>query len=73
MFSSDIGHWDVPEMNLAFAEAHEAVEKGRITDADFKDFVFLNVARLHTGMNPDIFAGTVCESAINKAKAAGEL
>jgi predicted TIM-barrel fold metal-dependent hydrolase len=72
MFSSDIGHWDVPEMNLAFAEAHEAVEKGRITDADFKDFVFLNAARLHTGMNPDIFSGTNCEVAIAQAFADGD-
>jgi len=29
--------------------------------------MFLNPARLHAGMNPDFFAGTVCESAVREA------
>ena len=38
MFGSDIGHFDVPNMNEALAEAYELVEKGVITQDDFGDF-----------------------------------
>ncbi len=64
MISSDIGHWDVPEADQVLCEAYELVEKGLITDGDFRDFVFANPARLHTGMNSDFFAGTVVEEAV---------
>ena len=30
--------------------------------------MFLNPARLHAGMNPDFFAGTVCEGAVRDAQ-----
>ena len=29
---------------------------------DFKAFVFTNAVRLHAGMNPDFFKGTVVEA-----------
>ena len=29
--------------------------------------MFLNPVRLHAGMNPDFFAGTVCERAVRDA------
>jgi hypothetical protein len=50
-------------------EAHELVEHGLITAADFREFVFANPASLHTGMNPDFFKGTVVEEAVAKAVA----
>ena len=64
MISSDIGHWDVPEADQVLGEAFELVEHGLITEDDFRRFVFANPARLHTGMNPDFFKGTVVEDAV---------
>ena len=64
MFSSDIGHWDVPDMLEVLGEAWENVEKGWLDRAAFRDFVFGNVARFYTDTNPDFFAGTVVEKAV---------
>ncbi len=61
IFSSDIGHWDVPDMTEVLEEAYELVEHGVITEADFQDFVFTNPAKMWAGMNPDFFKGTVVE------------
>jgi len=61
MFSSDIGHWDVPDMTQVLEEAYELVEKELLDEAEFRDFVFVNAASLHGGMNPDFFKGTVVE------------
>ena len=71
VFSSDIGHWDVPDMTEVTEEAHELVEHGVITEDDFCDFVFTNPTTLWTGMNPDFFKGTVVERAVNTLLAAG--
>ena len=46
IFSSDIGHWDVPEMQEVLPEAWELVEKGLLDEAAFRDFVFATPARL---------------------------
>ena len=69
MFSSDIGHWDVPDMTKVLPEAYELVEDGFIDMDDFRDFTYGNVVRMHTGMNPDFFKGTVVEDAVEKLKA----
>jgi predicted TIM-barrel fold metal-dependent hydrolase len=66
IFSSDIGHWDVPDMTEVLEEAYELVDKGIMTERDFEDFVFTNPTKLWTGMNPDFFAGTVVEDAVKK-------
>jgi hypothetical protein len=42
LFSSDIGHFDVPDMLHPVPEAHELVEDGLITPDDFRDFTFTN-------------------------------
>jgi predicted TIM-barrel fold metal-dependent hydrolase len=65
-FSSDIGHWDVPDMTQVLAEAYELVEKGLLDDDEFRDFVFVNPAMLHAGMNPGFFAGTKVEYEVAK-------
>ena len=39
-FSSDIGHWDVPDMNRVLEEAYELCEDGLFSAADFRDFTF---------------------------------
>jgi hypothetical protein len=65
IFSSDIGHWDVPDMTEVLAEAYTLVEEEVMTDADFRDFVFTNPVTLWTGMNPDFFKGTVVEQEVD--------
>jgi predicted TIM-barrel fold metal-dependent hydrolase len=67
VFSSDISHWDVEEMDGVVAEAHGLVERSLLTEEDFADFVFRNPARLLTATNPDFFAGTAVESAVAAA------
>jgi hypothetical protein len=66
MMSSDIGHWDVTDMNEVVEEAHELVDHGLITEEDFRDYTFTNAATLYAGMNPDFFKDTVCEAAVAK-------
>jgi hypothetical protein len=63
VFGSDIGHWDVVEMNQVLEETWEQVEQERMAERDFRAFVFENAVRLHGGMNPDFFVGTPVERA----------
>ncbi len=67
-FSSDIGHWDVNDMSDVLAEAYEAVEAGRLTEQDFRDFTYTNLLRLLVEPNPDFFKGTVVEHEVEKYK-----
>jgi len=64
VFSSDFTHFDVPDFRDVIPEAFEMVEKGFVTEQDFREFTFTNAARLHTGNNPDFFKGTVVEQAV---------
>jgi hypothetical protein len=61
IFSSDIGHFDVPDMTEVVPEAYELVEHELITEDDFRDFMFANAVRLWGDVNPDFFKGTVVE------------
>jgi hypothetical protein len=63
IFSSDIGHWDVPDMTEVLPEAWELVEDGLLSEADFRDFVFGFPLALWGGANPAFFRGTVIEAA----------
>ncbi len=63
LYSSDLGHYDLPDMRDAAKEAWELVEHGLISEVDFRDFVFTNPVRAKTWVNPDFFAGTVVEDA----------
>jgi predicted TIM-barrel fold metal-dependent hydrolase len=63
MLGSDIGHFDVKDMRTVIVEAHELVDDGLMTPADFRDFTFANAVRLHGGMNPNFFKGTSVEQA----------
>jgi hypothetical protein len=64
VFSSDFTHFDVPDFREVIPEAYELVEKGFVTDQDFREFTFANAVRLHTRNNPDFFKGTVVEQAV---------
>jgi len=61
LFSSDIGHWDVPDITGTVEEAYELVEEGLMTEEDFRDFVFANPVSLLAGTNPEFFKGTAIE------------
>ncbi|MBI2203022.1 MAG: amidohydrolase family protein [Candidatus Rokubacteria bacterium] len=63
IFSSDIGHFDVPDMTEVVPEAYELVEHGLLTGDDFRDFMFANAVRFWGEVNPDFFRGTVVEKA----------
>jgi hypothetical protein len=65
IFRSDIDHWDVPEMTEGVEEASKLVDDGRITEADFRDFVFAHPASLYAETNPDFFKGTAVEGAVD--------
>jgi predicted TIM-barrel fold metal-dependent hydrolase len=67
IFSSDVGHFDVTDMNEVLEEAYELVEHELITPDDFREFVFTNAARLHIALNPDFFKGTVVEDAVARS------
>jgi predicted TIM-barrel fold metal-dependent hydrolase len=64
VFSSDIGHFDVPDMTEVLHEAFELVDDGLLDEDDFESFTFTNAARLHAGVNPSFFEGTVVEAAV---------
>jgi predicted TIM-barrel fold metal-dependent hydrolase len=68
MFSSDISHWDVPDMAKILVEAHEAVEHGLLTPDAFRSFSFLNACRFYTDGNPDFFSGTVIADETKEAR-----
>jgi predicted TIM-barrel fold metal-dependent hydrolase len=61
VFSSDISHNDVPVMANVLPEAFELVERGWLTESDFREFVFDNARHLHSDANPDFFKDTVIE------------
>jgi predicted TIM-barrel fold metal-dependent hydrolase len=56
--SSDLGHWDVDGIAKVLTHAWAHVERGRLTEHDFRDFVFVNPARLYLRANPNFFDGT---------------
>jgi predicted TIM-barrel fold metal-dependent hydrolase len=64
VFSSDLGHWDVPEMAHVLDETYELVEHELLSPDDFRRFTFSNVARLYTSLNPNFFKGTAVDAAV---------
>ena len=66
LFGSDIGHWDVPDIADVVGEAYEPVEKGLISEMNFKDFVFTNPASFYASLNTDFFKGTIVEGEVKK-------
>jgi hypothetical protein len=63
IYGSDLGHWDVPDMSDAAHEAYELVEKGLLSEADFRDMVFTSPVKFWTSTNRNFFQGTVVEKA----------
>jgi predicted TIM-barrel fold metal-dependent hydrolase len=71
LFSSDIGHFDVPDMAEVVPEAYELVEHGLLTEADFRDFMFENAVRFWGEVNPEFFKGTAVETQAAEVLAQG--
>lgn len=70
IWSSDIGHWDVPDLTEPLAESWDLVEQGVISEDDFKALVFGNPYRFYTEANPNFFAGTAIEKKLSLLKKA---
>jgi hypothetical protein len=66
MFGSDIGHWDVMDASTILSEAWSLVEAELLTPADFRALTFTNIATMHTRTNPNYFAGTAVEAAVER-------
>jgi len=64
IFSSDVGHFDVPDMTSVLEEAYELVDHEHLNSSEFREFTFTNAVELYTGMNADFFNGTVIEQAV---------
>jgi hypothetical protein len=69
IFSSDIGHWDVPDISIVLLESHKLVEKELLSEADYRDFVFTYPAQLHLKADPKFFAGTAIANSIARLDA----
>jgi predicted TIM-barrel fold metal-dependent hydrolase len=65
IYSSDVGHWDVPDLTHSLSEAHSLVDEGVLSEADFKAYVFENPYKLYTEANPAFFKGTAVEAKLN--------
>ena len=61
IFSSDMGHWDVPDVTGVLPEALELVDAGLLSPEDFRRFTFENPVELFTRANPEFFEGTAVE------------
>jgi len=66
-WSSDSGHWDVPDLTETLAESWDLVESGLLTEADFKAFVFGNPYKFYQEANPNFFKDTAIEAKLNTA------
>ena len=64
VLGSDIGHWDVPDMTKVMVEAYELVDDGFMDEEAFRDFTYGNEVRMHAGMNPAFFKGTIVEQEV---------
>ncbi|MCH2169689.1 amidohydrolase family protein [Myxococcota bacterium] len=64
IFSSDIGHWDVPEMSEVLAEAWELVDRGLLGENDFRDFTFTHAASMWAEADAHFFKGTSVEKTV---------
>ena len=66
LFSSDIGHFDVPDMREVLEDAHGLVTEGLMSEADFRAFTFTNPAHFWTNNNPSFFANTAVEKPVRQ-------
>ena len=61
VLSSDLSHWDVPDMLGVVRDAYALVEHNMLSHDQFRAFSADNCIRLHGQMNPRFFDNTVVE------------
>lgn len=66
-WASDSGHWDVPDLTQVLAETWQQVERGALSEQNFKDLVFSNPHRFYSEKNPDFFKNTAVQQPIGNA------
>lgn len=71
-WASDAGHWDVVDYSEALAQTHDLVQRGTLSERDFRDIVYTHPYNLYAGTNPDFFKGTVLESHAGATAVAAE-
>ncbi len=59
----------MPDFARVVCEAWELVEHGHLDLADFRAFTFGNPVALWSGTNPNFFAGTIIEDAVDARRA----
>lgn len=69
-WASDSGHRDVPDLTEVLADTWSLVERGALTEANFRDLVFTHPYNFFAGRNPEFFKGTAVEQKLRKEKAA---
>jgi predicted TIM-barrel fold metal-dependent hydrolase len=72
LFSSDAGHFDLPDIRFAVPESHKLVERGLIDDTAYNDFVFGNAVRMYGSMHHGFFTGTTIETEAQAVLAAAQ-
>ena len=71
-WASDSGHWDVPDLTRVLAETWELVERGTLSERNFRDLVFTNPYEFYAGTNPAFFQGTQVEAKLAAHRLAAE-
>ena len=69
-WASDSGHWDVPDLTEVLSDTWSLVERGALSEANFRDLVFTHPYNFFAGKNPEFFKGTQVEQKLSKVKAA---
>ncbi len=70
LFGSDIGHWDVPEIDHVLLEAYELVEDGILSEEDFRRFAFASPVAFWNAGDSRFFEGTAVAEAAAKERGA---
>ena len=66
VLGTDLGHYNPTSMSQMLPEAHRAVDRGLMTEDDFRAMTFENPVELFATGNPDFFTGTVIEFEVEK-------
>jgi hypothetical protein len=69
-WASDSGHWDVPDLTTVLADTWGLVERGALTEENFRDLVSTHPVNFYAGANPDFFKGTAIDAQPAARKAA---
>jgi len=66
LFSSDIGHWDVPVLGEVLPHTRDLVDRGLLSEGDYSRFVFEYPVRAHAHGNQRFFEGTVVSGPVRE-------